>query len=354
MPFNRPSLKELIERIAADLEGQLPGSDARLRRRLLTILGRTLAGATHGLHGHQAYLAEQIHPDTAALEYLERFASLYGLTRKAASKAVGNLSFTGTDASVVPAGTLLQRSDGAEFTTAADTTIVAASASVSATASLGGLAGDTAAASTLNLVNPIPGIEGAVTVAVGGLSDGTDQESDADLRDRLLARIRQPPHGGAAFDYENWALEVPGVTRAWCFPLNRGTGTIDLYFVCDDQVGSIIPDAAKVAEVQTHIDALRPVTADFLALAPTAIPVNFTIQTNPATQVVTDAVQAELEDLLRREAQPEDGAGSGTILLSHIREAISIAAGETDHTLTSPAADVTFAAGQIATMGAIT
>ena len=65
-------------------------------------------------------------------------------------------------------------------------------------------------------------------------------------------------------------------------------------------------------------------------------------------------VEAELEDLLTREGEVDDGSGSGTILLSHIREAISVATGETDHTLTAPAADVTFSLGEIAVMGTVT
>ena len=42
------------------------------------------------------------------------------------------------------------------------------------------------------------------------------------------------------------------------------------------------------------------------------------------------------------------------ILISKIREAVSVAAGETDNTVTVPAADVTHTAGQIATFGTIT
>jgi uncharacterized phage protein gp47/JayE len=84
-------------------------------------------------------------------------------------------------------------------------------------------------------------------------------------------------------------------------------------------------------------------------VAPVAVPLNFTIFVTPNTADVKAAVTAELTDLLRREAVP-----GGTILLSHIREAISIATGETNHTISVPAADVAHTTGQIATMGTIT
>ena len=60
-------------------------------------------------------------------------------------------------------------------------------------------------------------------------------------------------------------------------------------------------------------------------------------------------VTAELQDLLRREAEP-----GATLLISHIRAAISLATGETNYVMTAPAADVTHTTGQMATMGTIT
>lgn len=354
MPFNRPTLATIITRILADINSRLPGTDARLRRRLLNVLGTSLGGAAHGLHGHLDFLSRQFLPDTAEVEYLDRLASIWGVARKPAVAATGNVTLTGTNGVDVPAGTVLQRADGAEYTTDALGTVAGGTVTVAITATVAGADGNTAAAVALTLVVPIAGIDSAATVAVGGLIDGVDTENDDSLRSRLQARIQQPPHGGAAFDYVKWALDVEDVTRAWCFPLNRGNGTVDVYFVVDDHAVSIIPDAAKVQEVQDYIDALRPVTADALAVAPTAAPINFTIAIVPPTAEVKAATLAELEDLLRREAEPGDGLNSGTILLSHIREAISLAAGETDYTLTAPNADVVPAAGEIATMGVIT
>lgn len=190
------------------------------------------------------------------------------------------------------------------------------------------------------------------TATAGLLSGGADVETDDALRARLLARIQQPPHGGASYDYTAWALEVPGVTRAWVYPAELGLGTVTLRFVRDnDGTGTaIIPDAGEVAAVQAYIDARRPVTAQLTVVAPAAVPLNFTIQgLVPATLTVQAAVQAELADLLLREAVP-----GGIILLSHIRAAISAAAGETDYVLTAPLSNVTNSTGNMSTMGSIT
>ncbi len=89
----------------------------------------------------------------------------------------------------------------------------------------------------------------------------------------------------------------------------------------------IIPDAGDEAVVAAYIEARRPVCAEVTVEGPTDSPLNYTITPVPDTPEVRAAIAAELDDLHAREAEP-----GGTLLISHIREAISIAAGETDHT----------------------
>jgi len=348
MPFERPSLPTIINRISSDIESRLPGADARLRRQVLTVLGRAQAGAVHGLYGYLVWVAEQILPDLADEEMLARHAAIWDVPRKQPAQAGGDVVFTGTTGTVIAAGTLLTRSDGVEFATDAEATLAAGTITAAVTAVEAGEDGNTEAASTLTLVNPIAGCDSSATVDTGGLTGGTDIEDVEDWRGRVIARIQNPPHGGKASDYELWAMEVAGVTRVWVEPLYLGEGTVGVFFVCDD-LDPIIPDAAKVSDVQDYIDALRPVTAQVTVMAPTAVEVDFTIAVTPATDAVKTAIIAELADLILRDGEP-----GGTIYLSQINEAISVAAGETDHTLTVPAANVAMAAGELAVMGTIT
>ena len=246
--------------------------------------------------------------------------------------------------------TLLQALDGVQYFTTTDATVAGGSATAPVQASVAAAAGNRAAGQGLTLVSPIAGVQPLATA--GELSGGADVETDEALLARLLQRVQTPPQGGAASDYVAWALAVPGVTRAWVYPKELGPGTVTVRFVRDlDGTGAaIIPDAPEVATVQAYIDARSPVTANLTVVAPTAVPLNFTITgLVPDTAAVRAAVQAELQDLLLREAVP-----GGTLLLSHIRAAISAAAGEADYTLTVPSADVTRTTGQLTTMGTIT
>lgn len=90
-------------------------------------------------------------------------------------------------------------------------------------------------------------------------------------------------------------------------------------------------------------------TADVTVFAPVAVDLDLNITVSPNTAAVKAAVEAELKALLRREAVP-----GGTLYLSKIREAISIAAGENNNVLNSPTANVTTSTGELLVLGDIT
>lgn len=349
MSFSRPTLAELVQRTRNDTLSRL-STDEALRRADAEVYARVFSGVAHGLYGFIDWVSRQILPDTSDLDILIRQASIWGVEQKPAAAATGSVTFSVQPGSVIPAGTLLQALDGQQYATTADAVVSLPNATAPVEAVAPGAAGNRAAGENMTLVSPVVGVQSVVVA--GEMSGGADLESEDDLRGRLIARIQQPPQGGCAYDYEAWALEIEGVTRAWVSPQELGLGTVTVRFVRDnDGTGSaIIPDAAEVAAVQSYIDSHRPVTAQVTVVAPAAVPLNFQIQgLTPNNATVQAAVQAELQDLLLREAVP-----GGTILLSHIRAAISAAAGETDYVLLSPSANVTNTTGNMSTMGTIT
>jgi uncharacterized phage protein gp47/JayE len=347
MPFARPSPTEIRDRMGAEIAVALPGADARLRRSMEEILVRSIAIASHELHGYIEWAALQILPDTAEDEVLARHAAIWGLTRIAATAAIGAVTFTGTPGAIVPAGTELRRNDDARFLLAADVTIAAGGAGTgNVVARVAGAAGNSQAGISLALVAPVAGVAPSATVAAGGIAAGADAESDAALRARLLQRIQTPPAGGAADDYVTWALTVAGVEKVWVYPSWLGAGTVGVAFVT---TGGAIPGAPLVAAVQAALNLRRPVTAAVTVFAPATQAVALTIDLAVDTAAIRVAVLAELADFFAREAQP-----GGTIRVSRISAAISGALGEVAHLLVAPAADIVLPAGTIAVLGTVT
>lgn len=348
MSFDRPTRSAIIARIGADFTSRLSGADSRVPRNNIDVQGKVYAAAIDSLYAAIA-LQARFFPAPDNAEANARWGSILNVPKKAPTSAAGPAGLVGTNGITAPAGSVLLRVDGARFTIDADVTIAGGVASPALTAELPGSAGNTDTGQQLTFLSPIAGINAVATVAAPGLAGGADEELEADYCGRILERMRTPPAGGTAADYERWAKEVPGVTRAWVTPNASGLGTVLVQFVMDGRV-DIIPAGGDVTAVDDYIADRRPVTADVTVSAPIATPLDFTFSAITPTSVeVEAAVEAELRDLLSREAEP-----GGTILISHIREAISIAAGESDYVLTTPNANVTVAAGHISTMGTVT
>jgi uncharacterized phage protein gp47/JayE len=219
---------------------------------------------------------------------------------------------------------------------------------VAITASSAGTDGNADAATTLTLVSPIAGVQSTATS--GAITGGADEETDASLLARLLARIRQAPHGGAEFDYVTWAQKVIGADNpVWVAKHEMGVGTVTVRCMTYGDTDDGVPDAVTVDSLQEYMDENAPVIGDTFVFAPIAAPLNPVINVSPNTEAVKTAITAELQDLLEREAEP-----GATLLISHIREAISTASGESDHELVSPVANVTHTTGYIPTLGEIT
>jgi len=353
MPFARPTLEELINRVATDIASRLPGmSYSLLRRSLAGALARAEAGAVHSLYGYLDFIARQALPDTAEDEFLLRWVAIWlPEGRKPATFASGTdaVQVTGTVGTVVPEDTLFVRADGQQYKTTSLVTLSGATALTSVIAITAGALGNSGDGVGLTLMQPVTGLSSAAIVVTPGVTGGNDQETLEALQARLIRRIQQPPQGGSASDYETWALEVPGVTRAWVKPLYLGAGTVAVFIANDNAVTAPIPDAGTVTAAQAYIEGKAPVTADVSVFAPTVLLVPVSAKLSPNTSATQAAAAAEIDDLFQREAEP-----GGTIHLSKIREAVSVASGIVDSQVTAPVADVVAGAGQIPVPGTLT
>ncbi|QDH65246.1 baseplate J/gp47 family protein [Pseudomonas azotoformans] len=345
MPYDIPTLPALITRTEADFERNAPDA---LRRSDAKAAARAHSGTAFELYGYQQWIAKQSHPATCDEENLLRWADWrLEKGRTAAVAATGPIAVTGVSGSLVDAGVVYQYEDGRLYTVTQTTTLVAGTAVVPVTANDVGTIGNLAGG-TLTAVSPVIGVNSTATIGVGGIVGGTDQETVEALRARVRQAFKNPSKVGNGADFVEWALEVPGVTRAWPLPRWMGPGTFGLAFVRDADV-SIFPTPAQVAEVQAHLDARRPVTAEVYAFAPIDRVLNFSIKLTPDSTALRTAVTQSLAALINDEA----GADS-TLLISHIRGAIGNTAGETDHVLSSPTADVVIANNEVGSLGVIT
>lgn len=162
--------------------------------------------------------------------YLDYKAEENGLTRKPANKAEGQVAFTGTNGTVIPAATrvavpgITGTDPVIRFVTTAEVTISGGTATANIEADQAGESGNVDAGAINTLEDVIAGVA-SVTNALE-TTGGADEESDDELRDRLLLEINSPQAAGSASDYVRWALTIPGVVEATCIPVWEGPNTV--------------------------------------------------------------------------------------------------------------------------------
>ena len=311
---------------------------------------RALAGMSRGLYAFLSWIFKQASPATADETYGWRWAAIWDIYQKPSTPWEGILTFVGVDATLIPSGTIVTRADGYEYETTEDGTISSGSAEIPTTAGLDyeGVAGNNEDGSRLSLATPIPGVNAEVTTD-STTNGGEDLETWADGLVRLLARVRGQGDGGTAGFYENAALEVSGVTRAW--ESSIGGGEVSLRFVRDnDGTGSaILPDSGERAEVLAYVQSVSPITVTVSVATLTANTVAVTMTASPNTTAVKNAIVEELKDFFLRDAEP-----GLPLQLSRLDESISRAAGEVSHLLSTPVADVTSTENQMPILGTVT
>lgn len=377
MPFKRQTLSELRAQNSAFLQSELESVGQLLRFSNLKVLADMDAGMAHLHYAYLDYIAKQSTPFNATDEHLAGWLAMKSIYRKSASAARSELAQAkGVADTIIPAGTIINRSDGYQYTTDTElkidetgygvTSVTAILPDITGDVTGGGARGNADAGTILTLDVNIAGIENQITL-LAAASGGADIEDEEDFRSRGLMAFQNPPQGGSDADYKSWALAVSGVTRAWVKRRLNGAGTVGVYIMCDnnsnggfpvgndgisqlDEWGAVKATGDQLA-VADYIYPRQSDTAIVFVCSPIAKTINFEIKgLNNADTATVSAIKTALIDLFFNNAQPD---GTGHVYLSDINQAIGGVSGTTGYILNSPSANITFNVGEIPELGTV-
>ena len=326
MSLNLPeSAEKIIQRAKTDVSRAWAGSNPFLKNSAIAALIIGYGNRVYDFYLQLKEAIKQSFPDTAEDEFLERWGSIFGIDRLAATKSSGNIVATGTASTQIPSGTTYTTSDGILFDTTSTVTISDNSLTVSSitrsgtTATVttdddhelasnvsvtisganeadyngtyeikvtetneftydvennptspasGTILADNTSISvpvesqeyqdsdndinvnleldtTVSLQSAISGVDTDANVDYNEVSGGTDQESDTDLRSRLLTRIQDPVAHFNDSDIVAKAKEVNGVTRVFVQDANSQIGSASVASITrSDQVATVTTDSA--------------------------------------------------------------------------------------------------------------
>ncbi|WP_241721843.1 baseplate J/gp47 family protein [Raoultella sp. HC6] len=379
MPFKRKTLSELREENRQFMQAELKNVGALLRFGNLKVIADMDAGMSHLHYAYLDYIALQTNPFTSTDEWLAGWMALKQIYRKAATASRSTeVEATGTVGYRLPAGTVLNRSDGYQYVTDAELIIGSGKkGTVAITAILpdltddstgGGSDGNADAGTILTLDANVSGIDNSLTL-INPATGGTDIEGVEDFRQRGLLAYQNPPQGGSDADYKKWALAVSGVTRAWVKRRGMGVGSVVIYIMCDgndatnngfptgtDGVSSledwgVIKATGDQGRVADYIYPLQADTAIIYVCSPIKKVVDLIISGIPNTDSDTiQAIKDAINLLFFENGNPD---GNGKIYLSDINGALSQVEGSTGYVLESPAQNIILETGELPLLGEV-
>ncbi len=240
---------------------------------------KVLAGELFSAESNLDFVKRQMFAQTATGEYLDLHAADRGLSRRPAVKAWGVVSFLVNEAReepiYIPAGTVVSTSGSnpITFVTNNAVTLVAGGVRVSAncTAQVAGASGNVAPNAINLMVTQIVGIDRVINY--GEFNEGKDEETDEELRARVLDSYINVTDGSNTAYYKKIAENIPDVRSAKVVPEARGAGTVDVN-VCG--FGFEVTSHTLML-VQRALDAAKGINLDVRANAAVAAPVSIGI-----------------------------------------------------------------------------
>lgn len=216
---------------------------------------------------------------------LDDWADVFGLPssvagkfgrRGATSAKNGGASGTGTVGTIVPTGSQLTDPSGT----------VTLQLRVGITIPIGGVqpvvldavtqgsVGRLPVGTILRWSSPPPGLV-TTTTLTSALTGGGDIESDIELALRIVARLRNRPRGGSAYDFREWAEFAEdstglliGVKRAYVYPVRDGAGSVTVVPLFGGSGQARDPGAVAVGKIQTWLNGLKIATDTVYVVRP--------------------------------------------------------------------------------------
>lgn len=352
MAYVLPTFEELLDRAIKRHRAELPGTDAYLWPNTEHVFLKAATGIVFSCFEYLQWVKRQRFVTEADDSELDAHGKPWKITRKPAVAAHGNVQFTGTVGTSIAAGTVVQRSDGAQFATS--TAVVIDSdgvVAVEAVALTAGAAGNTDALTELELVVPDAAVT-LVKVDGIGLGAGADVEDGEQYRERIWQRQSNEPMGGSVPDYVRWVLAVPGVTRVWVERRTYGPGTVGIWPMSDGSTADGIPSAVLIADIETFLDGLIPATARAIVKAPIAAAIDIKIAGITPTTAMQEQIAAEIADLFRRRVSVSMRGASYVVNPAIIWQAVARITGDVTHRIVLPI-ETTIPFGYVPVMGTL-
>lgn len=310
------------------------------------VLANTLAYETYSLYRYADNHIAQMLPDSEIESVVDKWASLYGLQRKEATRSHVKVKVSSSEkVTLLPKDEWIH--DGktsfvpiAAYEIHGDTECIFESKEP-------GAIGNLKPNEQLTISNPIPNIDSEATVKKLIL-EGLDAESYDSIRSRIKEKIKRPAHGGCLHDYVLWSLECPGITKSWVMPRQDDKEKKHVNIIARKDDGILSPEERN--NLQEFLETKRPLGAKIKIVPETIKKVDIKVELTPPIEVpqkeIIEALREKLTELFDIKAAPRgyrdisNTKQTGIVYVSDLVESIMACQSVTKFRLLEPSEHV--------------
>lgn len=283
-------------------------------------------------------------PEWTYGEYLDMHARAAGLSRKSATAASGKLKVTGVEGTLIPKGFVFSTpatavTSNVEYATLEDAVIPGDSEErtvyIDIQCTENGHVGNVPANSVTLMASPIGGI--ADITNEDAITGGTDDETDEDLRQRIMEhdKSNESSFVGNDADYKRWAKEIDGVGSVAVVPEWEGAGTGTVKLIIMDANGDPANEKT-LKDVYNHIMSpenrdkrLAPIGAILTVVTADSVDLTITAQITLEDDADIDSVTAAFKVGLS--AYFDEAKQEGCVRYTRVGSVLSGTAGVADY-----------------------
>jgi len=217
--------------------------------------------------------------DTATAKDLDNVVKEVGIYRKLTTKSFNIVTITGTVGAIIKKGEKVS-SDSINFVFTEDSIMpISKTIDVPVICEKYGVIGNV----PIGAIKYFPKtLEGLQTVTNSqAFTNGYDEETDDNLRERYYTKVQTPATSGNKYHYRNWSLEITGVGDTRVVPLWNGAGTVKVILINANKLGV---DPTLVSSVKTYIDPIdgmgegqAPIGATCTVVSAIELEINITV-----------------------------------------------------------------------------
>lgn len=266
--------------------------------------------------------------------WLDEHALMAGLSRREAVKAAGVLTLTGESGLSIAAGTRFASASEGEAGAVLFESTQSASIDREGFLSLpvqaveGGISGNVPARAISLLADEVNGVTSVINEHK--MTGGADEESDEELRARILERDTgiDASYAGSVSDYLRWAKEVPGVSDAKVIPEWDGPGTVKVIVAGGDET---LPERVLEYICSPTDETARksPIGAKVTVAAPVSKVIAVSAAVTLSPDAVLEEIRAGFYDALA--AYLPEAAKDGEVRISRVGMLLSALEGVADY-----------------------